>query len=658
MQITIKKPVVFMGLPLILIMIVVTFVPIAYAAGDIDGNGTVDLKDAVLSLQICAGSASTGVHSDEDINNDQKIGMEEAVYILTAVSRGNITRSITQFGITWTFDKDYQYGRYANGDYWVLGPITITDINPPSIDDNGRIMNGSMLNPMPHQTDIRAICNQGFDNSSLYSPYDHALNIGFDIVSGGDNLTIPSGSLVSSISRADPGVRPQLESASVLTIVTSLPAEGSFRPPYCGTDKTSYFKKDDLDYTKLKQYTPTSLVPVVIQATADEDQNASVERMFERPWIDFQKEIAGDHIHPQKNMPHYGAEIATQIGMGALILNCDYTNAQKEKLLIRYTQLGIDLYGIMQNKGQWIPNGGIAQGRKWPILFAGLVLNDTAGMAAIGSAPDGNTPGGTFFHEDGQTFYVSEDDIYSMPYPLNTVGTASSNGTVTVTKGSATVTGIGTSWTTDPYVIYFGVVDDAEAYKVDGKAYEVNQVISDTELILEEGYRGNDSDPVGTIYADQPYKVAVFVYYGHGLRQSAASCVDYKEFTQDDLGKVMWGIEHPTEPEHDSDYWPAEYRRQCNANAWPGFVLAAWMMGAKTLWNHDAIFDYMDHHMAVEGVIRDLWIPGEILIYPMSGYYGSERYGGQPIDFYYNSTRANNPWSGQMWDTYRDLFED
>ncbi len=78
-----KKPVVFMGLPLILIMIVVTFVPVVYAAGDIDGNGTVDLKDAVLSLQICAGSASTGVHSDEDINNDQKIGMEEAVYILT-----------------------------------------------------------------------------------------------------------------------------------------------------------------------------------------------------------------------------------------------------------------------------------------------------------------------------------------------------------------------------------------------------------------------------------------------------------------------------------------------------------------------------------------------------------------------------------------------
>jgi hypothetical protein len=41
-------------------------------------------------------------------------------------------RSISQHGVTWFFDKCYQYGTYANGDYWVVGPVTITDINPPS----------------------------------------------------------------------------------------------------------------------------------------------------------------------------------------------------------------------------------------------------------------------------------------------------------------------------------------------------------------------------------------------------------------------------------------------------------------------------------------------------------------------------------------------
>ncbi len=40
--------------------------------------------------------------------------------------------SIEQFGITWTFDSDYECGQFANGDYWVVGPVTIVSIDPPS----------------------------------------------------------------------------------------------------------------------------------------------------------------------------------------------------------------------------------------------------------------------------------------------------------------------------------------------------------------------------------------------------------------------------------------------------------------------------------------------------------------------------------------------
>ena len=57
---------------------------------------------------------------------------------------------ISQFGITWTFDKDYTVGQFANGDYWVVGPVTIIEITPISEDDGaGRIVHGSMLNPSP-----------------------------------------------------------------------------------------------------------------------------------------------------------------------------------------------------------------------------------------------------------------------------------------------------------------------------------------------------------------------------------------------------------------------------------------------------------------------------------------------------------------------------
>ncbi len=48
---------------------------------------------------------------------------------------------IEQWGIRWTFNKNisptgaggtYQFGQFANGDYWVVGPVTLIGINPPS----------------------------------------------------------------------------------------------------------------------------------------------------------------------------------------------------------------------------------------------------------------------------------------------------------------------------------------------------------------------------------------------------------------------------------------------------------------------------------------------------------------------------------------------
>ena len=35
---------------------------------------------------------------------------------------------VDRHGITWTFDRPARCGRYVNGDWWVLGPISITSI--------------------------------------------------------------------------------------------------------------------------------------------------------------------------------------------------------------------------------------------------------------------------------------------------------------------------------------------------------------------------------------------------------------------------------------------------------------------------------------------------------------------------------------------------
>jgi hypothetical protein len=40
------------------------------------------------------------------------------------------SRSITQHGITWTFDKAYETGRFVNGDYWVVGAVVVKHTAP------------------------------------------------------------------------------------------------------------------------------------------------------------------------------------------------------------------------------------------------------------------------------------------------------------------------------------------------------------------------------------------------------------------------------------------------------------------------------------------------------------------------------------------------
>ena len=79
----------------------------------------------VASLNVsCSFGCSDGVCDDEDVE---------------PTANGNLS----QFGITWFFDKplttdgvgdSYQYGTFANGDYWVVNPVggdvVIVEIDP------------------------------------------------------------------------------------------------------------------------------------------------------------------------------------------------------------------------------------------------------------------------------------------------------------------------------------------------------------------------------------------------------------------------------------------------------------------------------------------------------------------------------------------------
>lgn len=51
-----------------------------------DGDGDVDLADAMLALQVLAGMEPTGLELDAGVYGDGKIGMAEVIYMLQKVA--------------------------------------------------------------------------------------------------------------------------------------------------------------------------------------------------------------------------------------------------------------------------------------------------------------------------------------------------------------------------------------------------------------------------------------------------------------------------------------------------------------------------------------------------------------------------------------------
>jgi len=306
--------------------------------------------------------------------------------------RAATTERISQHGITWTFAEPVEHGTFVNGDYWVVGPVTIVKITPTSTRQSDRVMHGSMLNPTLGQA-------QGYD-SAMYgkyggaSSYQDKLNVALDVSADQPLKIAPDSSLISSISHEQAGRRPQLKTAAVLTVLAEAPPAGSFRPPYFGDDKSIEHHASDIDLTKLPELKLVEGAP---------DAGKLAQRL-QRPWLEHVLSWTGRYVHPSENMPDYGRDIALLLGHASLTLLLDIPEEAKRELAVRYVQIGIDLFAIAEAGGKWDDLGGHMHGRKLPIMLSGLLLGDED-MLAIGKTMPNR------FQEDRQTFYVTQEDV-------------------------------------------------------------------------------------------------------------------------------------------------------------------------------------------------------------------------------------------------------
>lgn len=334
---------------------------------------------------------------------------------------GNPSISITRGEITWVIRRPLSagpgtvtQGNFVNGDPWVVGPVELLSISPgSSITAEGYTINGSMINPTYWASQPGGVAAaQGYDGrSSEGNPvgtiaYLPRYSAAADVARSLPRLLSANTSLISAKGRTDfsnADVKTALQAASVLTVLSTTAPSGAFRPPYAGTDKSLRFFESQLQWNQLQQLPLVAGAPSATQLASG----------FTNVWLDWTG-WSSRMLHPIANMPEYGRDLSSLIGEAGVLVNMNISQSEKRPLVIALVQMGIDFYGNLLNGARWGGTGGQCSGRKFPILFAGAMLQDTD-MLQVGYAypsyrtiVNGQVQVSSVFGEDSQTFRVEE----------------------------------------------------------------------------------------------------------------------------------------------------------------------------------------------------------------------------------------------------------
>lgn len=277
--------------------------------------------------------------------------------------------SVTQNGTTVTFDKAYPVGQYVNGDYYVVGPATVTGYTPGW--DGER--NGAMVNPVWKQ-------EQGY--SATLAGYTAGLNKALSLpvtLAPGDSF-IPSQTWKAgdpgapTLLNGDGSTRPSLRSAMVLTCEAAAQPAGQFRPPYAGTWRPQA-NISNVQWNLLPNLPTTSLQPSWVGSDAG----------LSRVWLDHHQAEAGRSLHPSEHMPPYGRDMAGDAYQALLMLCTAIGESAKRSLLIKVVQYGIDSCGVVKSAyGNAFISGPNSAGAATATPGPGLAFTSFGGGHGVG----------------------------------------------------------------------------------------------------------------------------------------------------------------------------------------------------------------------------------------------------------------------------------
>jgi hypothetical protein len=285
----------------------------------------------------------------------------------------------------------------GNGKKMIVGSsFEVTAISPAPTGTGSTARNGAQIDPGASSV---ARAKNGFDGrltnaNTAVQEYLDSLNVGLSLP-----LTVNAGqSLVCSKSGpSGTGINSKLLDISVFHCCASDPGTTAFSPPYAAGSKPIYTRAD-VNY---------GLLPGI---TAPYDPSDSGISSFtridwsqtwrgQRTWYDWHDGSIGyDYVRPFNNFdpgssktypgdPQTGS--AAQVAQMALYSLCNFTDATD--IADRLIKIGIDYYALLQlDPTIFFAGAGYGCGKLWPIIFAGMMLNNSA-MKNVASTVTGLT---------------------------------------------------------------------------------------------------------------------------------------------------------------------------------------------------------------------------------------------------------------------------